>query len=72
MNLREQGIAKLKEFSENHLSNYAKSRNFDYGPSKRDNVSNLSRLMNNTENGLKGIAPYRRVIEINKDAVDKK
>ncbi len=33
---------------------------------------NLSRLMNNTENGLKGIAPYRRVIEINKDAVDKK
>jgi len=45
MNLREQGIAKLKEFSENHLSNYAKSRNFDYGPSKRDNVSNLSKYI---------------------------
>ena len=45
MNLREQGIAKLKEFSENHLSNYTKSRNFDYGPSKRDNVSNLSKYI---------------------------
>ncbi|MFZ9438477.1 MAG: FAD-binding domain-containing protein, partial [Candidatus Fonsibacter ubiquis] len=45
MSLREQGIAKLKEFSENHLSNYAKSRNFDYGPSKRDNVSNLSKYI---------------------------
>lgn len=45
MSLREQGIAKLKEFSENHLSNYTKSRNFDYGPSKRDNVSNLSKYI---------------------------
>ena len=45
MILREQGIAKLKEFTENHLSNYAKSRNFDYGPSKRDNVSNLSKYI---------------------------
>ena len=32
MSLREQGITKLKDFTENHLSNYAKSRNFDYGP----------------------------------------
>jgi deoxyribodipyrimidine photolyase len=45
MSLREQGIARLKEFAENHLSNYAKSRNFDYGPSKRDNVSNLSKYI---------------------------
>ena len=45
MSLREQGIAKLKEFAENHLSNYAKSRNFDYGPSKRNNVSNLSKYI---------------------------
>ncbi len=33
---------------------------------------NISRLMNNTENGLNGIAPIRRVIEINKDTVGKK
>ena len=45
MSLREQGLARLKEFAENHLSNYAKSRNFDYGPSKRDNVSNLSKYI---------------------------
>jgi hypothetical protein len=45
MSLREQGITKLKDFTENHLSNYAKSRNFDYGPDKRDNVSNLSKYI---------------------------
>jgi deoxyribodipyrimidine photo-lyase len=45
MTLREQGLAKLKEFTENHLSNYAKSRNFDYGPDKRNNVSNLSKYI---------------------------
>jgi len=45
MILREQSLAKLKEFTENHLSNYAKSRNFDYGPDKRDNVSNLSKYI---------------------------
>ena len=45
MILREQGLAKLKEFTENHLSNYAKSRNFDYGPDKRNNVSNLSKYI---------------------------
>ncbi len=45
MSLREQGLTKLKDFSDNHLSNYAKSRNFDYGPSKRNNVSNLSKYI---------------------------
>ncbi len=32
----------LNEFIENNLGNYAKLRNFDYGPDKRNNVSCLS------------------------------
>ena len=45
MTIREQALAKLKDFTDNHLINYAKSRNFDYGPNKRDNVSNLSKYI---------------------------
>jgi deoxyribodipyrimidine photo-lyase len=35
-------IDKLNNFIDNNLSEYAKLRNFDYGPEKRDNVSCLS------------------------------
>ena len=35
----------LDHFIDNGLSSYANQRNFDFGPSKRDNVSSLSRFI---------------------------
>ena len=40
-------IDKLNNFIDNNLSEYAKLRNFDYGPEKRDNVSCLSPYITN-------------------------
>ena len=45
MKIREQALERLKSFCENNLGQYAKSRNFDYGPERRDNISNLSRYI---------------------------
>ena len=45
MQLRDQALERLKSFCENNLGQYAKSRNFDYGPERRDNISNLSRYI---------------------------
>ncbi len=39
---RAAAIEKLSIFIENGLLNYSKSRNFDYGPEKRSNISCLS------------------------------
>ena len=45
MKIREQALQQLKDFSENFLSNYAKDRNFDFGPDKRTNTSCLSKYI---------------------------
>ena len=45
MQLRDQALERLKSFCENNLGQYAKNRNFDYGPERRDNISNLSRYI---------------------------
>jgi deoxyribodipyrimidine photo-lyase len=39
---RAKAIARLNSFIELNLSNYSKSRNFDYGPNNRSNISCLS------------------------------
>ena len=45
MKIREEALEKLKDFSENFLSSYAKDRNFDFGPDKRTNTSCLSKYI---------------------------
>jgi len=45
MKIREQALQQLKDFSENFLSNYARDRNFDFGPDKRTNTSCLSKYI---------------------------
>ena len=36
------GISRLDYFIENNLKSYSRDRNYDFGPTKRDNVSGLS------------------------------
>jgi hypothetical protein len=45
MKIREEALEKLKNYSENFLSGYAKDRNFDFGPDKRTNTSCLSKYI---------------------------
>jgi hypothetical protein len=45
MKIREQALQQLKDFSENFLVNYARDRNFDFGPDKRTNTSCLSKYI---------------------------
>jgi len=45
MKIRELALQQLKDFSENFLGNYAKDRNFDFGPNKRTNTSFLSKYI---------------------------
>ena len=45
MNLRTEAVSHLNQFCENFLSQYSKSRNFDYGKDKRDNTSCLSKYI---------------------------
>ena len=45
MKLTEQALEQLNHFCTNSLSQYARARNFDYGPLKRDNVSQLSKYI---------------------------
>lgn len=45
MKIREEALEKLKNYSENFLSSYAKDRNFDFGPDKRTNTSFLSKYI---------------------------
>jgi deoxyribodipyrimidine photolyase len=45
MKIREEALEKLKNFSENFLSSYAKDRNFDFGTDKRTNTSCLSKYI---------------------------
>ena len=45
MNLRTEAVSHLNHFCENFLSQYSKSRNFDYGKDKRDNTSCLSKYI---------------------------
>jgi len=45
MKIREQALQQLKDFSENFLANYARDRNFDFGPDKRTNTSCLSKYI---------------------------
>ena len=39
---RKSSLEKLTFFIKNGLNNYSSKRNFDFGPDKRSNVSNLS------------------------------
>ena len=43
MKLTEQALEQLNHFCANSLSQYARARNFDYGPLRRENVSQLSK-----------------------------
>jgi hypothetical protein len=45
MKIRELALQQLKDFSENFLGNYARDRNFDFGPDKRTNTSFLSKYI---------------------------
>ena len=45
MNMHEQAYYSLNIYLENSVLLYAKSRNFDFGPSNRQNVSNLSKFI---------------------------
>ncbi len=44
---RDEAITKLDNFIKNNLNEYAKLRNFDFGPSKRSNISCLSPYISN-------------------------
>ena len=39
---RAEAVEELNQFIENNLLEYSKLRNFDFGPEKRNNTSNLS------------------------------
>ena len=45
MELREEALKQLQQFSEQHLASYAAKRNFDYGPKLRTNTSVLSKYI---------------------------
>ena len=45
MKIRTEAVNKLNQFCENFLSQYSKSRNFDFGKDKRDNTSCLSKYI---------------------------
>ena len=45
MNIRGEALNQLQQFGENNLGLYATERNFDYGPQKRTNTSNLSKYI---------------------------
>ena len=45
MELREEALKQLQQFSEQHLASYAAKRNFDYGPKMRTNTSVLSKYI---------------------------
>ena len=45
MNIRDEALNQLEQFGENNLGLYATERNFDYGPQKRTNTSNLSKYI---------------------------
>ena len=48
MNIRDETLNQLEQFGENNLGLYATERNFDYGPQKRINTSNLSKYITKT------------------------
>ena len=56
---RAAAIEKLSIFVENGLLNYSKSRNFDYGPEKRSNISCLSPYITH------GVINEQEVISVN-------
>ena len=45
MSIRNEALKHLEQFAENNLGRYSVERNFDYGPSNRDNTSNLSKYI---------------------------
>ena len=45
MKIRTEAVSHLNHFCENFLSQYSKSRNFDFGKNKRDNTSCLSKYI---------------------------
>ncbi len=45
MNIRDEALNQLEQFGQNNLGLYGTERNFDYGPSKRTNTSNLSKYI---------------------------
>src|SRR5210317_2382750 len=45
MNIRGEALNQLEQFGKNNLGLYATERNFDYGPQKRTNTSNLSKYI---------------------------
>ena len=45
MNIRNEALNHLEQFAENNLSRYGVERNFNYGPTNRDNTSNLSKYI---------------------------
>ncbi|NCX36558.1 MAG: deoxyribodipyrimidine photolyase, partial [Actinobacteria bacterium] len=45
MKIRTEAVSHLNHFCENFLSQYSKSRNFDFGKDKRDNTSCLSKYI---------------------------
>ena len=45
MSIRNEALHHLEQFAENNLGRYGVERNFDYGPSNRDNTSNLSKYI---------------------------
>lgn len=45
MRIRTEAVSHLNHFCENFLSQYSKSRNFDFGKDKRDNTSCLSKYI---------------------------
>ena len=45
MNIRDEALSRLEDFSNNHLGKYAAERNFDPGPKNRNNTSLLSQYI---------------------------
>ncbi len=45
MNIRNEALNHLEQFAENNLGRYGIERNFDYGPTNRNNTSNLSKYI---------------------------
>ena len=45
MNIRDEALNRLEDFSNNNLGKYAADRNFDPGPENRNNTSLLSQYI---------------------------
>ena len=45
INIRDEALNQLEQFGQNNLGLYGTERNFDYGPAKRTNISNLSKYI---------------------------